>query len=331
MLDSFIGENRSIENQIQTTPEPKTLQTPDLISETQPEPQPNLAAQPEKEIRIFDLNIFVDELYNNSATRNKHQALNSKHMSAYDICNSCIKSIVYKLKNTPVEHYAHKWLPILLRAELGKACHEFIQSNSNQFTEQECSLKIPSIRTSVRIDCLINDNILVEVKSLPYKEYRKIIKTRTPRLADFYQALAYKMLICNPTYLKEAQSQPRNTLRTDPPKLNSYDITHLQFIYLANDLLTSETESLSEANREVTHIKQLLSSKNNPFFFLSNIVVDLRKHDLTDHYNYIENKIKMVNHYIDTNTEPLPSDNLMDDSEKNCHFCLYSSVCSDRK
>jgi len=96
-----------------------------------------------------------------------------------------------------VKSFADKWLPILLRSTIGTAIHEFIQSNTNQFTEGEVSLKIPSIKFSGRLDNLIGPNILIEIKSCTYADYEKIIRTRKPRVSDFYQAIVYKYILEN--------------------------------------------------------------------------------------------------------------------------------------
>jgi len=62
-----------------------------------------------------------------------------------------------------------------MRSTIGTAIHDFVQSNTNQFTESEVSLKIPSIKFSGRLDNLIGPNILVEIKSCTYSDYEKLL------------------------------------------------------------------------------------------------------------------------------------------------------------
>ena len=201
----------------------------DTNTETVIETKPEVPIQEVQiEPQLFTIDKFIQDLTTNSANFNKTVHNNSIHMNAYDVASNCIREIIFKILNYPIKDYKAVWLPILLRAELGKAVHNFIQSNSTVFTEQERSMKVPSIRVSGRLDCLINDNILCEIKSCTYDDYHKILTKRQPRMADFMQTLLYKYLLEN--YLSEIKSQPRKTLRSDPPALDKYKIQYIQFI-----------------------------------------------------------------------------------------------------
>ena len=189
----------------------------------QPEILPDLAAIQENG-RFFDLDTFINETHIKSRDKNKEAIEKQLYMSAYDVASSCISNIIYKIRNTPIQSYATKWLPVVLRSYLGNAAHAFIQHESKQFTEQEVSLKVPSIRFSGRLDCLINNDVLVEIKSLPYKEYKKIIKNQTPRIGDFYQCMTYKYILEN--HLDEAKNHTEQT-RTQKPKLDKYNIRYI--------------------------------------------------------------------------------------------------------
>jgi len=145
----------------------------------------------------FNIDVFNQELFEKSEQKNQLYREAVQNINAYDISSGCIREIFYKLTNTPVKSFADKWLPILLRSTIGTAIHEFIQSNTNQFTEGEVSLKIPSIKFSGRLDNLIGPNILIEIKSCTYADYEKIIRTRKPRVSDFYQAIVYKYILEN--------------------------------------------------------------------------------------------------------------------------------------
>ena len=177
----------------------------------------------------FNIDTFNQELFERSSVKNQLYRDAVQNISAYDISSGCIRDIFYKLTNTPVESFADKWLPILMRSTIGTAIHDFIQSNTDQFTEREVSLKVPSIRFSGRLDNLIGPNILVEIKSCTYSDYEKIIRTRKPRVSDFYQTMVYKYIL--EKHLAEARD-PNIKIRkgTSKPKFEKYDIQTIQFI-----------------------------------------------------------------------------------------------------
>jgi len=309
-FNNFVGINKS-----ENTP----IETPVL------QPLfPDLAAKQEniEKNRVFDLDLFIQETYDKNTQKNKDAIENQSYMSSYDIASSCISNIIYKIRNTPIKSYASKWLPIVLRSYLGNAAHSFIQDNSKQFTEQEVSLKVPSIRVSGRLDCLINSDVLVEIKSLPYSEYKKIIKNKVPRINDWYQCLLYKYILEN--HLDEAKNHIEET-RTQKPKLDKYNIRYIQFIYIVHDIMSSDIESLDEAIACVKHVKEVLNSKHNSFYFTSNLLIDLENYDLTSYMAYISGKIQRVNYYLDNNLDVSKDDEYID--TKACFFCLYPEIC----
>jgi uncharacterized membrane-anchored protein YjiN (DUF445 family) len=216
----------------------------------------------------FNIDVFTKELYEKSAVKNQLYREAIQNISAYDISSGCIREIIYKLNNTPVESFADRWLPILMRSTIGTAIHEFIQNNTNQFTEREVSLKIPSIRFSGRLDNLIGPNMLIEIKSCPYSDYEKIISTRKPRVNDFYQSMAYKYILEN--HLDEARD-PNIKVRqgTQKPKFDKYDIKTVQFIYVAHDVTATDVDSFAEILQRIKDLKRLLNSKSNSFFFIT--------------------------------------------------------------
>lgn len=269
----------------------------------------------------FDIQLFSSELYQKSIEKNKEYILNSTNISGHDIADGCILSIINKICNVPVENYADKWLPIFMRSVIGSAIHDFIQCNSNQFTETEVSIKIPSIRFSGRIDCLIQNKILVEIKSCTYKDYDKIIKSQRPRTEDFYQTMAYKYILEN--HLKEAQDLNIET-RSPKPKYENYQIEKIQFIYIAHDIVAADVENMAQALMLVKNVKKLLSS--NKFNFIHSLVLDVNSFDPTPYMTYVENKIKTINWYLDNNKFPDSSDPYI--NPKACFFCLYSNQCN---
>jgi len=273
----------------------------------------------------FNIDKFNQELFEKSSVKNKLYRETIQNISAYDISSGCIRDIFYKLTNTPVESFADKWLPILMRSVIGTAIHEFIQSNSNQFTEHEVALKIPSIRFSGRLDNLIGPNILTEIKSCPYSDYEKIIKTRKPRVSDFYQTMVYKYIL--EKYIEEARD-PNIPIRkgASKPKFEKYDIQTIQFIYVAHDITATDVESFGEILSRIKDLKRLLNSKSNSFFFMTTLIIDSINDVAEKYIEYVENKIKYINYYVDNNIIPPADDPFID--TKACFFCLYSrGVC----
>lgn len=270
----------------------------------------------------FDLNVFAQEVYDKSHYKNKGHADNAVNMNAYDIAVNCSRQIVYKLLKTPVPSFADKWLPIVFRAQLGKACHDFVQLQSDQFTEAEVSLKIPSIRLSVRLDNLIGYNVLVEIKSCTYSDYQRIIRNQKPRRDDFMQSMVYKHVLEN--HLAEAKD-PTIKVRSNKPALDEYKIDTIQFIYLAHDITASDVEDVSEALMLIAKIKKQLKSKNNPFFFMTSLVVDTNAFDQAPFMDFIKGKIESINSHFEARKLPAADDEYIVKSK--CFFCRYYSVC----
>jgi hypothetical protein len=209
-----------------------------------------------------------------------------------------------------------------MRGVIGTSIHDFIQSVDNIFTETEVCLKIPSLQISARTDALINNNILVEVKSCTYSDYDNILKNRSPRNADFYQAVFYKYLLEN--HIDEIrQQQPTRSGRL--PKYDNYDIKYIQLIYLCHELIASDSSTLSEDIKFSKNLKRKLDSKRNPFWFLTTLTVDLTKIDIKIYEDYILEKYKTIKHSIDSNNI-ISMDNKFIDT-KGCFFCVYKNVC----
>lgn len=272
----------------------------------------------------FNIDTFNQELFERSSVKNQLYREAVQNISAYDVASGCIREVFYKLTNTPVKSFADKWLPILMRSTIGSAIHDFIQSNTNQFTEREVSLKVPSIRFSGRLDNLIGPNILVEIKSCTYADYGKIIRTRKPRIADFYQTMVYKYILEN--YLDETRD-PEIKIRTGTrkPKLDKYDIQTVQFIYIAHDVTANDVENFGEALERIKELKRLLNSKSNSFFFMTTLVIDTINNIVDDYIKYVENKIKAINYYVENNILPPTDDPFIDKSA--CFFCMYKDIC----
>jgi len=270
---------------------------------------------------VFDIELFQRELAEISALKNKLILQSYSNMSAYDVASGCIREILYKLNRTPIRVYANQWLPVLLRSTIGSAVHAFIQNNTRQFTETERSLKVPSIHFSGRLDALINDNVIVEIKSMTYSDYKTAITKKKPRTADFYQVLTYKYIIEN--YLDEIK-KTKDT-RTPPPQLDKYKITKGQFIYVAHDIIAADLEDMTSMVNQINVLKKALNSRTNKFFFITSIVVDLSDDVVKDHIEWVKNKINRVNWYFNNNKMPDETDPYIEKSK--CFFCLYKDIC----
>lgn len=281
-----------------------------------------------QEFMPFNIRTFADEIRESAEKTNKEYIEHVQTISAYAIANDCIAHTVKKILGIPVKSFSHAWLPIAFRSTLGSAVHDFIQKNSNQFTELEVSTKIPSIRFSGRLDAMIGPNILCEIKSLPYTDYRKVIKKKKPRDADFYQTMIYKYILEN--HLDEAKKTAKSgKTMTNGPKLDHYEIQKIQYIYVAHDICSSDMDNVDDALKMIKQLKTLLNSKRNPFFFISTIVLDTSTFDCKPFNAWIEHKIKAINKYVDEKIVPDKSDPYIDN--KKCFFCPYRIGCNLKK
>ncbi len=303
------------------------LQTPLKNPENCPQfnNQSNLIDTNQQSLPPFNIELFVEEIWKKSDNKNRLYNRLTQNISGYDIAHNCIANVVFKILQTPVESFASKWLPVLMRGTIGSAIHDFIQNTTDQFTELEPSIKVPSIRFSGRIDALIGHNILAEIKSCTYADYQKIIKNQRPRNEDFYQTMTYKYILEN--YLNEAKTANVKR-RTQPPKLDYYKIDTLQFIYVAHDLLASDVEDFGEMLSRIKHIKKILNSKSNTFFFMTTLTINLTDELSKPYIDFIDEKIKRINWYVNNNKLPTKDDPFVN---KKCFFCLYDKVCHIKK
>lgn len=275
---------------------------------------------------LFNLDTFQNTIKTRGAAKNKSYIKYSENISGYDIAKQCIRNSLYRIRTTPIPDYSDSWLPVSFRSQLGNACHDFIQAFDTQMTEQEVTLKVPSIRMSCRLDGLINNDVLVEIKSCPYNDYAKIIRTQNPRVADFYQVLLYKYLIDN--FQDEIMlQQPSRGGKL--PALPNYDIRYIQFVYICHELATADTNTIGESIKFSKDLKRMLGSKNNPFFFLTTLTIDTHQMDITPYYDYIKSKISELNKYLENGQVPSMDHPHIDTNS--CFFCLYKVPCRAMK
>ena len=276
-------------------------------------------------ITTFSVSDFQKELKLNSQKNNKHFHNNTDRFNAYDIAHNCIRSVLFRTFKFPLKDYSDSWLPVKLRTDLGNACHTFIQS-SKIFTEQEVYLRVPSLNISTKIDCLINNNVLVEIKSCNYTDYSAIIKNNLPRTKDLYQAVLYKHLLEN--YLNESSSQVLTSdeiKKYNLPKLKEYDIKVLQFIYVCHELISAEANTIEQDIEFSKRLKKFMNSKNNKFWFIKEIQLDLENFNIEKIENHVVDKLKELKIYYDSKKIPDLNNKYVD--PKACFFCLFKEVC----
>lgn len=295
--------------------------------EQRPSMDQSIHHQPSDEVRDpFDVKKFIDELAERSEAKNKAYSELAQSINAYAISSDCISNVVKRILGYPVKSFGQVWLPVLLRSTIGTAIHEFIQGYSNQFTEIERTVKIPSIRFSGRLDGLIGRNVMCEIKSVTHKDYKDILNTQKPRTEDFYQAMTYKYVLEN--YLDEIKN-PGAAIRTPPPALDKYEIDTIQLIYVAHDISASDCENFGQAIQLMKEVKQKLNSKFNQFYFITTVVLKLDTFDPQPYLDYIRRKIDAINYYVDNNKLPGIDDEFVD--TKKCFFCLYRPTCELKK
>lgn len=274
----------------------------------------------------FDISLFATELDEKLALQNKERYNYSSNITAYSIAHDCIMYTVKKILNYPVPSFGSNWLPIVFRTELGNSLHSAIQKNTMQFDEVELQLKVPSIRFYGKCDGNSGNNVIADIKGLPFKEYMDILKNNKPRQSDFLQVMCYKYIIENyldeikQTLLDEQSKKPDKKFSI--PKLNKYEIDTLDLIYVAHDVLSSDYETISECLQFQEEIKKRLNKGNsNPFYFMSVLSIKVDSFDCQTWINFIKDKISAINYYVDSNK--LPPMNHPYIKKDKCFFCMF--------
>jgi hypothetical protein len=273
---------------------------------------------------LFSVENFKQDLKNKSSDSNLNFIEHSERLNAYDVVHSCIRTPIFRLLGTPLSDYSDNWLPVKLRSTFGTAFHEFLQNTYKDFTETEIYLRVPSLNISVKIDCLIGTDTLVEIKSCGYSDYAKILKSGRARSNDVNQALLYKYLLEN--YTQETKQQNVDLKKYSVPAHDSYNIKTIQMIYACHELFSSDYNSLDQAISESKELKKQLNSKYNYMWFLKVINYDLTSDNFSSHVNIINDKIKEANSYLTNKTIPPLTHKYVDKTK--CFFCLYKNPCS---
>lgn len=274
------------------------------------------------DLKLFKTTDFINDLQSRSHEKNKERLNKGKNINAYDISVECIRKVLFKLLNYPVKDYSDNWLPISMRGTIGNAVHDFIQE-SNLFTETELILKVPSLRISGRLDGMINNNVMVGIKSVAYKDYETILKKQLPRKTDFIQEIIYTYLIEN--HLEEIKKQ-KPYFNFKLPSLDKYNIEYLQFIYVCHELIASDDQGMTNDINFSKSLKKKLSSRSNPFWFITTLTIDLKGVDTQKYIDYILEKVQEINTHFDQNKIPELNNKFVD--TKQCYFCIFNKICS---
>ncbi|MBC8427523.1 MAG: hypothetical protein H8D97_01390 [Proteobacteria bacterium] len=175
---------------------------------------------------------------------------------------------------------------------------------------------------SCRLDCLINDNVIVEIKSCNYTDLKQIIKDGKPRIKDWYQGALYKYLLEN--YLDEIKQQ-KPTRGGTIPTLDKYNIEHIQLIYVCHEVISGDTDNMSEAVKFATNLRKLSGSKKNPFWFIQTMNTDLSTINMSVFEKIIVNKINHIYDSLKNDILPPLDSEFIDKGA--CFFCIHKDIC----
>lgn len=287
----------------------------------------NNNTQQTAQLPLFSTQNFQDKLREKTANKNKNYYAYSNNISAYDLAANCIRSTLFRIMNYPCESYADKWLPVNLRSTLGTAVHDFLQDEDmNIFTETELTLKVPSKRISSRLDGVINNNTVVEIKSCGYNDFEKILRTQRPVNSHFYQVLLYKYLLEN--HLDEIKLQKPSHGGCLPAQ-QVYNISHIQLVYVCHELISGDSNDMNEAVKFAKNFRKLQNSQKNPFWFMHTLTFDMTQFDTTPYIQVILDKWQETFNWLQQQQIP-PMDHRHVD-KKACFFCLFGKVCGSIK
>jgi len=293
----------------------------------QPTPQqPARVASP-----LFETRAFKDLVRSDSVSRNRSYASNSVNVGGYDIAHNCMKTTLFRMLGYQPTNYANSWLPLGFRAALGTATHNYIQDLSlgKIFTECEVCLKVPSKRISMRLDALINDDTLVEIKSCAYSDYKKILSSKKPRLGDLHQAIFYKYLLQN--HLEELSVQTPTRGGCQPALKDYSNIRYIQMIYVCHELIAAEDEKMTDSVKFATELRKFAKKESSisDFWFITPLAIDTQTFDIKSHEKYLVNKLDEILKYLEM--KQLPPDNHPYVDTSKCFFCQFKDQCNAPK
>jgi hypothetical protein len=82
---------------------------------------------------------------------------------------------------------------------------------------------------------------------------------------------------------------------------------------------------MSQAISAVKKLKKLLDSRNNKFFFITALTLDLNTIDIEWYENDIVEKLNTINHCLNNNIIPGKDNKYI---ANNCFFCVYKNLCA---
>ena len=237
----------------------------------------------ESNVNPFSVDKLTNLIFNKLSKQYYNDLFNST-----DILE-CFQKSVFKKDKVPIPSIMNQnnFLKLEFKKLLGNAIHKFIQENYSDFTEIELKLIVPSINVSIRLDALIGNSILIEIKSCESKKYHEIISS-TFREKDLLQALLYKYVLEN--YYDEIK-------KSTNLKYINYDIKTIQLIYICNDFGTLQ---------------------NNEFIKI--FTLDLSKLDITKQIDDIKQRITFLNNQ---STDKI--DFFLKKDE--CIYCNWNKLC----
>jgi len=283
---------------------------------------------------VFNVTDFRSLVKRKSHTKNKTYAAGSiGKISGYSIGHDCIRTTVYKMLGYELSDYSSNWLPLGFRAALGTAVHDYMQDLAigELFSECELTLKVPSLRLSMRLDAMINDDTIVEIKSCSYADYSKIMRTRIPRTGDFYQVVFYRWLLQN--HLEEIKQQKPSHGGTLPSLPNYDNVKNIVMIYVCHELIAGDdNESMAEAVKFGTNLRRYAKKENpgpNDFWFILPLTIKTDDIDIDGYEKYLTDKLDSILEHYNAKKIPDMSNPYVDTSK--CFFCGFKSICNPPK
>ena len=286
------------------------------------------------DVTLFDINKFSEHIIKNNINDKLNRLDYSKNITGGDIAQCCPRETLFRLGGINYTNLNKMWHAVAIKCVIGTAIHEFIQNSPyNVFTELETVVKVPSINISGRVDGIINNDVLVEIKSCPYKDFSSIVNNNKYRDKDFTQVVLYKYLLEN--HLDEINTIDNNY---NKPKFDKYKFKKIQMIYIANDLISDDMVNISSSYKIVETLKVKLNSKSNPFWFITTVIIDVEENFelISKLEDKIKRKIGLINESLTHNRNnvnkiyPPKSNEFVQEYVNSGYcfsFCLYNNHC----
>jgi len=180
----------------------------------------------------------------------------------------------------------------------------------------------------MRLDAMINDDTIVEIKSCSYADYSKIMRTRSPRTGDFYQVVFYRWLLQN--HLAEIKQQ-KPTHGGTLPSLPNYDnVKNIVLLYVCHELIAGDdNESMAEAVKFGTNLRRYAKKENpgpNDFWFILPLTIKTDDIDIAGYEKHLTDKLDAILEHYYAKKIPDMSNPYVDTSK--CFFCGFKSICN---